>query len=194
MSSPPLSNYGDYYDSASQSQTKNNSYGGSRQQNANSGYAAQNAYSVDVRQNKYFPSGYEWSTGEQQQGYDDNSRQRTGYGSECWTGVNSQSASSSIRAQASNYTTQATAGDTSPNDYNNSRSAKQSKSGLNKLAYASALDDGSSQRDSQRSNAHSALAYISVTSSLGNNRVQPSLDTQNSSRHNKTPSAHGASE
>jgi hypothetical protein len=190
MSYLTLSNHDEYYDSTNQGQTMNNSYGDSRQQNSDSGYGAQSSYSGEFGQNQYSLSGYDWSNGQQQE-YDDDSRQRIGYGNEGWTGVNSQNASTDSRAQAGNCATQAAAGNTSQNYYNGTRSARQSNTGSNNPANASGLDNASVQRHSQRSSAPSAPAYTSAASALGNNRVQLPLATQNPSHHNTTPSTYG---
>ncbi|KAK5319174.1 hypothetical protein LTR93_007869 [Exophiala xenobiotica] len=183
MSYPPISSFGDYYETANQGQNMQHSYNTARQ--SNDRYTTQAPYSGDIRQNQYGSSGYDWS-GQNQQNYTDSSRQQT-YNTSSWKDERTQGAPYGDTRQTSNYETQSSA-DSNRQEHYNARSTTQSTQGLNNLAYASGLQDSGSQRQGHR--PQQASMSLNSTYAAGNapNRVQSPVAQQGARRYSSNQS------
>ena len=166
MSYPPLSGYGNYYDTPTNPSSQS-TYGSGRQVPSSGAYGQQ--YQVDGRNTDYSSSGYEWA-GQDQSGY--GPAQHQSYGNDSWRNNGGQSSSYDYRREASSYATQAAAGTSSQPYYGSSATSTsgQNMSGLNNLAYASGLD---TQRPKSRNQQRPASrSQYSTTPSATTNRVQ----------------------
>lgn len=137
MSHPPLSGYSSYYGTSSSNQQSGQQQYGSSRQSGTSSYGQQ--YQHEDSQTQYQqPSGYDWSS----QGQSNPPPSSQAYDS--WREASGQRSQYDYGREASNYATQAAAGNTQSysTHYGSSNTpATSSMSGLNNLAYASGLDN-----------------------------------------------------
>lgn len=191
MSYPPISSYGEYYETANQGQNTQHSYNTARQPNDR--YTTQAPYPGDIRQSQYGSSGYDWSgQGQNQQNYADSPRQQT-YNSSSWKDERIQGASYGDTRQTSSYATQSSAG-SNRQEYYNARSTTQSTQGLNNLAYASGLQDSGSQRQGPRPQQSSMSSSSMYATGNAPNRVQSPVTQQGARRYSSNQSADRANQ
>ena len=182
MSFPPLTGYGNYCDSNS-NQNAPTSYGSARRSRG-SGY--QQYQQQDDRQSQYGSSGYDWQ-GANQPAYPN---PQESYSNESWRDANGQPGQYEYIREASDYATQAAAGNSAQGYYGSSTS--QPMQGLNNLTYASGLDNP--RESSSRAPQQARSTRYSTTPNTGIKRTQSPLQSnqqpQYSTVQSTTYSAH----
>ena len=193
MSYPPLSDYGRYYNTSSGGHTSQNGYGAGRGTSESTTYSTQSAYHTEPPQQQYNSSGYDWSN-QNQQSYDSTSQPAYANDSS-WKDGSRQDTTYDYRRETSTYATQVAAGNHAQGYYSTAPTESSAQnSGLNNLAYASGLDNATTQRHASRPQQSSKAVtsnYSTTPSTSNHNRVKSPLDQQ-TQRYNQLPAPNSA--